>query len=43
MPDHTADNSHVPVRAERRGPSYWRATFDNPPFNLYDSEVEASL
>jgi enoyl-CoA hydratase/carnithine racemase len=32
-----------PVHAERRGPAYWRVTFDNPPFNLYEPEVEGSL
>lgn len=32
-----------PVRAEHRSPGYWRVTFDNPPLNLYDPEVEASL
>jgi enoyl-CoA hydratase/carnithine racemase len=32
-----------PVRAERRGPAYWRVTFDNPPLNLYDPEVEGGL
>src|SRR5271170_1068238 len=32
-----------PVRAEQRAPSYWRVTFDNPPFNLYDPEVEECL
>jgi enoyl-CoA hydratase/carnithine racemase len=43
MPDHTVDNAHAPARAERRGAGYWRVTFDNPPFNLYDPEVETSL
>jgi enoyl-CoA hydratase/carnithine racemase len=44
MPDQTAHNAHAaPVRAELRGPGYWSVTFDNPPFNLYDPEVEASL
>lgn len=38
-----AVTSHRPVRAERRGPGYWGVTFDNPPFNLYDPEVEAAL
>ncbi|WP_405136451.1 enoyl-CoA hydratase/isomerase family protein [Nocardia sp. NBC_01388] len=37
------ETSRPPVRAERRSPAYWRVTFDNPPFNLYDPEVEASL
>jgi enoyl-CoA hydratase/carnithine racemase len=32
-----------PVRAHARGPAYWRVTFDNPPFNLYDPELEDSL
>jgi enoyl-CoA hydratase/carnithine racemase len=31
------------VRAEQRQPSYWTVTFDNPPFNLYDPEIEESL
>jgi enoyl-CoA hydratase/carnithine racemase len=31
------------VRAERRGPAYWQVTFDNPPFNVYDPELEGSL
>jgi enoyl-CoA hydratase/carnithine racemase len=43
MSDHTVDNALAPVRAERRGPGYWRVTFDSPPFNLYNPEVEASL
>ena len=43
MSDHTMDNAPAPVHAELRGPGYWRVTFDNPPFNLYDPEVEASL
>lgn len=43
MTDQTVDNPHTPVRAERRGSGYWRVTFDHPPFNLYDPEVEASL
>jgi enoyl-CoA hydratase/carnithine racemase len=32
-----------PVRSERAGSAYWRVTFDNPPFNLYDPEVEGCL
>jgi enoyl-CoA hydratase/carnithine racemase len=43
MPENTVDNPHVPVRAERHGAGYWRVTFDNPPFNLYDPELEAAL
>jgi enoyl-CoA hydratase/carnithine racemase len=43
MPDHSLDNAKAAVRAEHRGPGYWRVTFDNPPFNLYDPEVEESL
>ena len=35
--------THLPVRAERVRPGYWRVTFDNAPFNLYDPEVEAAL
>lgn len=26
------------VRVERRTPSYWRVTFDNPPFNIFGPE-----
>jgi len=32
-----------PVSADRRGPAYWRVTFDNPPLNIYDPELEAGL
>src|ERR1700722_16587273 len=32
-----------PVRAQARGPPSWGVTFDNPPFNLYDPELEGSL
>ncbi|MFE9445415.1 enoyl-CoA hydratase/isomerase family protein [Streptomyces sp. NPDC006602] len=43
MSNKTTADTHVPVRAEQRSPGYWRVTFDNPPFNLYDPEVEAAL
>ena len=43
MPDNTQDTAPAPVRAERPSPGYWRVTFDNPPLNLYDPEVEAGL
>jgi enoyl-CoA hydratase/carnithine racemase len=43
MPENMVDHVKEPVRAARRGPGYWRVTFDNPPFNLYDPEVEAHL
>ncbi|KOG60224.1 MULTISPECIES: hypothetical protein [Streptomyces] len=36
-------SSHAPVRAEQQSPGYWRVTFDDPPFNLYDPEVESTL
>ena len=32
-----------PVRAEQQSPGYWRVTFDNPPLNLYEPEVETAL
>jgi enoyl-CoA hydratase/carnithine racemase len=35
--------THLPVRSERRGPAHWLVTFDNPPLNLYNPEVEAAL
>ena len=43
MNESAMDTARQPVRAERRGPAYWRVTFDNPPLNLYDPEVEAGL
>jgi enoyl-CoA hydratase/carnithine racemase len=43
MSENTVDHVKEPVRAERRGPGHWRVTFDNPPFNLYDPEVETHL
>ncbi|MGP3633616.1 enoyl-CoA hydratase/isomerase family protein [Streptomyces sp. 24-1644] len=43
MPENTLDNAEAPVRAQRVSPGYWRVTFANPPINLYDPEVEASL
>lgn len=36
MNESAMDTARQPVRAERRGPGYWRVTFDNPPLNLYD-------
>jgi enoyl-CoA hydratase/carnithine racemase len=32
-----------PVRVKVVGPGYWRATFDNPPINLFDPDVFAAL
>jgi hypothetical protein len=47
MPEHMLDNARAVVHAERRVPGYWRVTFDNPPFNLYDppgsSPAESSI
>jgi enoyl-CoA hydratase/carnithine racemase len=43
MSQNTTADTHVPVRTEQRGPGYWRVSFDNPPFNLYDPEVETAL
>ena len=43
MPANMPDTAHLPVRAERISPGYWRVTLDNPPFNLYDPEMEAAL
>jgi enoyl-CoA hydratase/carnithine racemase len=43
MPENTVDDAHAPVRTERLSPAYWRVTFDNPPINLYDPEVESRL
>ncbi|HEY6396135.1 MAG TPA: enoyl-CoA hydratase/isomerase family protein [Solirubrobacteraceae bacterium] len=43
MDEPKTDTARPPVRTERRGPAYWRVTFDNPPLNLYDPETEASL
>ncbi|MFD3843147.1 enoyl-CoA hydratase/isomerase family protein [Streptomyces sp. NPDC058642] len=43
MPENTLNNANAPVRAELRSPGYWRVTFNHPPINLYDPEVEASL
>ncbi|WP_287317427.1 enoyl-CoA hydratase/isomerase family protein [Mesorhizobium sp.] len=31
------------VRVERRTPSYWRVTFDNPPFNIFGPETIPQL
>ena len=38
-----SDDAQAPVRSERLSPAYWRVTFDSPPLNLYDPEVEAAL
>ena len=35
--------SDTTIRAEQVGPAYWRVTFDNPPVNLYDPDVESDL
>ncbi|MBO1334337.1 enoyl-CoA hydratase/isomerase family protein [Streptomyces sp. VRA16 Mangrove soil] len=43
MSNTTTTDRHAPVRAEQRSPGYWRVTFDNPPLNLYDPEVETAL
>lgn len=43
MNDLVTDTTPSPVRVERRSPAYWRVTFDNPPINLYDPEVEAAF
>ncbi|MFC8427434.1 enoyl-CoA hydratase/isomerase family protein [Streptomyces sp. NPDC057253] len=43
MPNDVTDSAQTPVRAEQQSPGYWRVTFDNPPFNLYEPEVEAAL
>ncbi len=43
MPENMSDTAQLPVRAESISPGYWRVTFDNPPFNLYDPELEGSL
>jgi enoyl-CoA hydratase/carnithine racemase len=32
-----------PVRVQRRSAAYWRATFDNPPVNLFDPDVLRAL
>jgi len=42
MPNNTTP-THAPVRAERQSPGHWRVTFDNPPLNLYEPEVETAL
>jgi enoyl-CoA hydratase/carnithine racemase len=43
MSNSTETKSHTPVRAEQQSPGYWRVTFDNPPLNLYEPEVETAL
>ncbi|WP_234544836.1 enoyl-CoA hydratase/isomerase family protein [Streptomyces shenzhenensis] len=43
MSDNATDNTPDYVRGERISPGYHRVTFDNPPLNLYDPEVEARL
>ena len=43
MPENTVDDAHAPAHAERLSSAYWRVTFDNPPINLYDPEVESRL
>jgi len=43
MPTTTPDTTGAPVRAERVTAAHWRVTFDNPPINLYDPEVESAL
>ena len=42
MSSTTTAPAHAPVRAERQSPGYWRVTFDNPPLNLYEPEVETA-
>ncbi|MFJ6085006.1 enoyl-CoA hydratase/isomerase family protein [Streptomyces sp. NPDC092369] len=43
MSSNTTAPASAPVRAERQSPGYWRVTFDNPPLNLYEPEVETAL
>ncbi|WP_239106691.1 enoyl-CoA hydratase/isomerase family protein [Streptomyces rubrogriseus] len=43
MSNNMTAGAHTPVRAEEHSPGYWRVTFDNPPLNLYDPEVETAL
>jgi enoyl-CoA hydratase/carnithine racemase len=43
MSNSTETKSHTPVRAEHPSPGYWRVTFDNPPLNLYEPEMETAL
>ncbi|MEU4841835.1 enoyl-CoA hydratase/isomerase family protein [Nocardia testacea] len=43
MSDNATDNTPDYVRGEKISPGYHRVTFDNPPLNLYDPEVEARL
>ncbi|MEU1369207.1 enoyl-CoA hydratase/isomerase family protein [Streptomyces sp. NPDC005803] len=43
MSNSTMTGAHPPVRAEQRSPGYWRVTFDSPPLNLYDPELETAL
>jgi enoyl-CoA hydratase/carnithine racemase len=43
MTNSTETKSHTPVRAEQQSPGYWRVTFDNPPLNLYEPEMETAL
>jgi enoyl-CoA hydratase/carnithine racemase len=38
-----ARSSGRQVRLERRTPSYWRVTFDNPPFNIFGPETIPQL
>jgi hypothetical protein len=42
MTNSTETKSHTPVRAEQPSPGYWRVTFDNPPLNLYEPEMETA-
>ncbi|MEU5312257.1 enoyl-CoA hydratase/isomerase family protein [Streptomyces sp. NPDC021562] len=43
MSNTTTASTHAPVRAEQQSPGYWKVTFDNPPLNLYEPEVESAL
>ncbi|MFI7154402.1 enoyl-CoA hydratase/isomerase family protein [Nonomuraea sp. NPDC050022] len=43
MTESATGMSRPPVHTLRSSPAYWRVTFDNPPLNLYDPEVESAL
>ncbi|WP_132957533.1 enoyl-CoA hydratase/isomerase family protein [Rhizobium sp. BK251] len=39
----TTSSAKKEIRVERRSPSYWRVTFDNPPFNIFGPETIPQL
>lgn len=39
----TTSSAKKEIRVERRSPSYWHVTFDNPPFNIFGPETIPQL